>query len=387
MSEDRGTVVPGDFGGHVIDINPVGKPRRRRRRGLWLLVLALIALLFGVSRASAIYIDTLWFGSLGYGTVYWTTLKYEVALFLVFALATIIILRGAFWLLERTFDVSALAPRRMMLNNQPVSVAPARLLKPAAWVVALFFGLSYGIGMSDEWQTFALWLNRPQTGDADAVFSKPVGFYLFTLPFASSVVSWLLMLAFIILCAALAYALLAALPAGAGVEAFDAPRRKSLPTGARRAAYTAVSTALAALLTVLALRVYLSRFTYLFDDHTIFSGVTYTEDHYVLPGLTIVCVALLVAAAVALLNAFALRRARVLAFAVGLPVLVFLLAVVAVPAYVQSYIVKPNELDREAPYIERNIAATRRAFNLEQVEARDFPAETATEAYALDANH
>jgi uncharacterized membrane protein (UPF0182 family) len=387
MSEDRGTVVPGDFGGRVIDIDPPGKPKRRGRRGLWLLLAALLALFFGLSRASSIYIDTLWFGSLGYGTVYWTTLKYEVLLFLAFAVATTVILRGAFWLLERAFDVSALAVRRMMLNNQPVSVAPARLLKPAAWLVALFFGLSYGIGMSGEWQSFALWLSRPQTAEVDPVFGKQLGFYLFTLPVAETLASWLLMLAFVALCASLVYALLSALPAGVEIEELDAPRRRqTLPTGARRAAYGAVSTVLAVLLAALALRVYLSRFAYLFDDHTIFSGVTYTEDHYLLPGLTIVCVALLVAAALALLNGFALRRARVLAAAVLLPAAVFLVAVVAVPAYVQSFIVKPNELDREAPYIERNIAATRRAFNLEQVEARDFPADTANDAYALDAN-
>jgi uncharacterized membrane protein (UPF0182 family) len=386
MSEDRGTVVPGDFGGRVIDIDPLGKPKRRGRRGLWLLILALLALFFGLSRASAIYIDTLWFGSLGYSSVYWTTLKYELLLFLCFAVATTVILRGAFWLLERAFDVSALAPRRMIVNQQPVTVAPARLLKPAAWLVALFFGLSYGIGMSGEWQTFALWLNRPQTADADPIFGKPLGFYLFTLPVADSIASWLLTLAFIILCASLVYALLSAIPAGLDVEEFAAPRRKTLPTGARRAAYTAVSMALAVLLAALALRVYLSRFAYLFDDHTIFSGVTYTEDHFLLPGLMIVCVALVVAAALALFNAFALRRTRVAVAAVLLPVTVLLVAVVAVPAYVQSFIVKPNELDREAPYIERNIAATRRAFNLEQVEARDFPADTTGDAYALDAN-
>jgi uncharacterized membrane protein (UPF0182 family) len=79
-----------------------------------------------------------------------------------------------------------------------------------------------------------------------------------------------------------------------------------------------------------------------------------------------------------------LRRLRLLIVAVALPVAVYLVACVAVPGYVQSFVVKPNELERESRYIEQNIAATRRAFNLERVEARDFPADDTDDAYALE---
>jgi uncharacterized membrane protein (UPF0182 family) len=385
MSEDRSTIAHGDFDGRVIDIEPNGEPKRHRR-GRWLFALALVAVLFALSRASSVYIDALWFGSLGYASVYWTTLKYEVALFAIFALATIVVLRLAFRLLERAFDVSALAPRRVLINQQPVLVNPARLLKPAAWLVSVFFGFIYGAEMGGDWQKFALWLRQPATSEVDPVFGKRLGFYLFTLPVADSLASWLTMLAFIITCGALVYALLSLLPAGVDVMNEGRTKAKTLSAGARNAAYATVSTAFALLLAAFAARAYLSRFAYLFDDHTIFSGVTYTEDHYLLPGLFIVTITLILAAALAIANAFALRRARVLVACAVLPVVVYLVAVVLVPGYVQSFIVKPNELDRESGYITRNIAATRRAFNLEQVEARDFPADTANESYALEAN-
>ncbi|MDT7541880.1 MAG: uncharacterized protein QOE33_1784 [Acidobacteriota bacterium] len=385
MSEDRSTIAHGDFGGQVIDIDQNGEPKRRKR-WRWLLALALVVLLYVLSRASSVYIDALWFGSLGYTPVYWTTLKYEVALFVVFALATTIILRLAFRLMERAFDVSALAPRRLLINQQPVLVNPARILKPAAWLVSLFFGFIYGAGMSGDWQRFALWLHQPATSEVDPVFGKRLGFYLFTLPVAESIASWFTMLAFIITCGAVVYALLSLLPAGVEMMSESGARVKALSASARKAAYATVSTAFALLLAALAVHAYLSRFAYLFDDHTIFSGVTYTEDHYVLPGLFIVTLALIIAAALALANAFALRRARVLVACAALPIVVYLFAVVVIPGYVQSFIVKPNELDRESPYITRNISATRRAFNLEQVEARDFPADTANDAYALEAN-
>src|SRR5437764_1484547 len=372
-----------DFEGEIIEIEPESQPGRRRRRR-WLLILALVVVALLLSRAAGVYLETLWFGSLGYGSVYWTSFGYELALFGVFALATTAVLRGAFWLLERAFVVSALAPRRILVNNQPVFVKPARMLKPLAWVVALLFGLVYGLSMGESWRTFALWLNAPTTAEADPVFGRRLGFYLFTLPAADAVSSWLLTLAFVVLCGACVYAFLSLIPTGKNVR--ETLTAKGASSATRATAYATVSTALAVLLIALALRVYLSRFAYLFDDHQIFSGVTYTEDHYLLPGLSVVAIALVVAALLALVGGFAVRRLRLLIAAPALPLVVYIVAAIIVPGYVQSFVVKPNELDRETPYIEHNIAATRRAFNLERVEARDFPADTDDAAYALDEN-
>ena len=65
---------------------------------------------------------------------------------------------------------------------------------------------------------------------------------------------------------------------------------------------------------------------------------------------------------------------------------VYIVGVVLVPTYVNSFIVKPNELGRETPYIEHNITWTRRAFGLEQIELREFEAENSVEALNLAAN-
>ncbi|HJQ31695.1 MAG TPA: UPF0182 family protein [Pyrinomonadaceae bacterium] len=370
-----------EFEGEVIDIEPAGRGRRPKV-GRWVAALAVLLLLFALTRAGSVYIETLWFGSLGYSSVYWTTFRYEWGVFAVFALATAAVLRAAFYALERAFAVTTLAPRRIMVNNQPVFVKPARFLKPAAWVVSLLLAFVYGLGMSEGWRTFALWLNRPATSGADPVFGNAPGFYLFTLPALDAVSSWALTLAWVVLLATLVYAALGLLPSGANLRAAAAPASE----GSRSNVYAAVSAALAVLLLTLAARAYLTRYEYLFEDHPIFSGVTYTEDHYVLPGLTIVAVALVLGAALALSNALVFRRARLLVAALALPVVVYFVAVVAVPGYVQSFVVKPNELERESPYITHNIAATRRAFNLERVEARDFPADDTDDAYALNDN-
>ena len=125
--------------------------------------------------------------------------------------------------------------------------------------------------------------------------------------------------------------------------------------------FKAVSVALAALLLTLAWRTWLSRFPYLWSDHQTISGVTYTEANYLLPALLFVAIALIVAAIISLINAFTKRGLRLLLLALAIPVAVYVAGVVIVPSYINSFIVKPNEIGKETPYIEHNIAWTRRA--------------------------
>ena len=94
---------------------------------------------------------------------------------------------------------------------------------------------------------------------------------------------------------------------------------------------------------MLSWRTYLSRFPFLWQDHPIFSGVTYTEAHYTLPALFIVCIVLIIAAIILLVNAFAVRRFSLLLIALALPIATYIVGVVLIPSYIQSFIVKPNE--------------------------------------------
>jgi len=355
----------------IIDTPP---PKRRRWRR-W--VIAAVVLLFiSLSRSLSIYVSALWFGSLGFQDVYWYILKLKVGLFVIFGLLTIFILRGAFWLLERMFSTQGLATRTILLNNQTITFSPGRFLRPVAWIVAVVFGLIYGVAMNSNWQAFALYSHQPTAERLDPIFNKPLSFYLFSLPVYDSISSWLVALAVVVLVAALGYSFLT-LP------------EKVLKVADRSVsgkAFAAVSVALAAVLASLAWRTYLSRFPYLWDDHQTFSGVTYTEANYLLPALLLVAIALVVAAALSLVNAFTRKGVRLLLIAVSLPVLVYVVGVVIVPTYVQNFIVKPNELGRETPYIQHNIAATRHAFGLDQIEQRNFEAENTVQALNLSTN-
>ncbi len=362
-----------EFDGQVIDVEPPGRPRRRR----WLFLVIILALVFASFRFFSIYLSALWFGALGYSSVYWYMLKLKLSLFAAFAVITFLILRGAFWLIERVFATSALERRTIMLNNQPVTFAPGRIVGPLAWLISIIGALLAGAAMRESWRRFALYFNQAQTNVFDPIFNKPLGFYLFSLPIHQLLSGWLVTLAFVILLVTILLGLLS-LPQKQRVAATAASRRLSV---------AAASVAFAAWLILLAWRFYLSRFPYLWEDHQIFTGASYMEANYLLPGLSLVAIALLISALVSLLNAFTWRRLRLLAVAAALPVLVYIVACVIVPAYVTSFVVKPNELARETPYIEHNIAWTKRAFNIENIEQREFAPDIGQAALDLEHNH
>lgn len=355
----------------VIDVPPSKRWRWRRY-----LLAGVLLLFLALSRILAIYVSALWFGSIGYSPVYWYIFKLKAGLFVIFLVLTVLILRGAFWLLERAFAAHALEKRTIMLNNQPFEVSPARFIRPLAWLLAVGFGIFTGLAMRGEWQEFANYFNQVPTTVSDPIFQKSLGFYLFSLPVLDSISSWLTTVTFVILCAALAYSLLT-------IPGRMLKQARTLSSGT---AIAAVSCALAVFLAVLAWRTYLSRFPYLWTDHQTFSGVTYTEANYLLPALLFVSFALIIATAISLLNAFTKRGLRLLLLALGLPIAVYIVGVILVPAYVNGFIVKPNELARETPYIEHNIGWTRRGFGIDQIQLRQFEAENSVEALNLGAN-
>ena len=355
----------------VIDVGP----RKRRRLKIWIIIGAVLLLIL-LSRIFSIYLSALWFGSLGYSSVYWYVFKLKLALFAGSAILTALLLSATFLLFQRLFGAYAFENRTIILNNQPFQFSPARIIRPLGWLVAAFFGLIYGFQQKEHWRQFALYWNRPSTSVYDPIFGKSLGFYLFSLPLYDLLNSWLFGISFIILCAAVAYSLL------------GLPQTVLKPSvrWSSGAAFRGVCCALALFLLVLSWSTYLSRFPYLWEDHPTFSGVTYTEAHYTLPALLFVSVALIIAAIISLVNAFAVRRFSLLLIALAIPIATYVIGVVLVPSYVQSFIVKPNELDRETPYIGYNIEWTRKGFRLDQIELRDFEADVSIQALDLPNN-
>jgi hypothetical protein len=343
--------------------------RPRLGRKLLFLVIAVIVLFILARAALSYWVDLLWFGSLGYTQVFWTTLRLNVAVFAIGALVTFAVLYGGFTALRKLYQDYLPNDREILVNGQPLNLPIGPAVHIVSLIIAAIAAIISGSALASDWPTLALFWHAPRGGALDPIFDKPLNFYLFTLPALQLIVGWLLTLAIILAIAAI---LLAVLSGGA-----HAINSRRLTFGA--SPWRGVSLAAAPLLLVLAVNTWLGRFELLFDHHTLFTGISYVDAHISIHFLLFVSLALVVGAALAAINAARRPTGRMLGVAVAPAVVCYILLGV-VSWYVTNFVVKPNELVREQPYIEHNIQETRAAFSLDRFDQREFPAETTPEA-------
>src|SRR5215813_3382287 len=163
----------------VIDLN-----RRKRPRWLIFLVLAIAAAILFGSRLIGIYVDALWFGSLGYADVYWYKFRLGAILFLVFLVVSFLLVRLPFALLNKLLPELSERPLLKVASVEDlreVNILPV-IYRPGVWIVSGLAALISAISMSQEWPSFALFLNSQPAGLADPIFGRDASFYLFELP-------------------------------------------------------------------------------------------------------------------------------------------------------------------------------------------------------------
>jgi uncharacterized membrane protein (UPF0182 family) len=347
------------------------KHSKGRRRRLLFILTALAVILFGGRAALSNYVDLLWFESLGYGSVFWRTVGLQWGSFAVFAAATLLILYGSFLALKRTHLPDLPSGHTILIGNQPVRLPVEPVLRVVAFVISLAIAAAVGAIMMAEWPTLALFWYAPRAtgGVVDPIFGKPLNFFLLALPAWQLIAGWLLALAVIVCILAVFFILITG---GSRALAGRLSRAVALP-------WRGFSITFAFLLLVLAIRVYLARFELLLEDHTIFGGVTYTDAHVMLTGMLVVCAALVLGAVIAAVNSLRVPQGRWLVAAI-VPAIVCYVALQGIGWYVSSFIVKPNELVREKPYIVYNTDMTRQAYGLSRISLREFPAETTVDA-------
>jgi uncharacterized membrane protein (UPF0182 family) len=349
-----------------------------RRSSAWVLVAVLVViLLFSFRTLVSYYVDNLWFGSLGYASVFWKSLRLEWTAFAVFAVATFAVLYGWCRILLRGIERDVESAGTFRFGNRIVQIPLERILRWVALGLSALISLGAGAGMMSDWPKFALFMHQQQIpGEfADPILGRPLGFYLFTLPVWQMLAGWLLTLA-ILMCVATVFSALISGGSRLSIHGFDHSR--NLP-------WNLFSVPVAFLLLVIAAQVYIGRIEMLIADHTVFSGVTYTDAHVFLTGQLLVCVILVVGALIALLNFVTRPSLRWIGLA-PIPAIVCYFIVQLVAWYVASFIVKPNQLAREQQYIAHNIDFTRRAFALDRVAQNEFPAETELAAAEPDKN-
>lgn len=347
---------------------PVLQPRRRGVLVPTLVVLGVLVV--GLALFAEIWTEVLWFNQVGFGSVYRTRLLTQVLLFLLGAGLMAGAVAASLSYAYRSRPVYApVSPEQQSLDRYRESLEPLRRVVLVALPAAL--GMFAGSAASQQWETVLLWLNRVPFNEFDPQFDLDVGFYVFTLPLLRFVLGFLT-----------AVVVLAGLAGAATHYLYGGLRLQS--RGERTTQAARVHLALLAGLLVLlqAGSYWLDRYSEVVDDSGLFTGAGYTGVNAVIPARTILAGIAVICALLFLATAFT-GSWRVPAVGVALLVVSAIAIGGIYPAVVQRFQVQPSEQSREAPYIERNIEATRAAFGLENVEETSYTAQEQAEAGAL----
>jgi uncharacterized membrane protein (UPF0182 family) len=323
----------------------IPRPPRRFWFGLGFIGAALLVILLAQPIVSFLT-DVQWFDALGMKSIYLTRVSIELWLFFGSLLVALLFGIGNVAVALRIRSGRAL--RAVGVRQRTLWTGPGALGVGAAVLIALILSA----GVTSRWQELALYLHYSATGVREPVYGLDVSFYVLTLPFLHDVVTWLLVLVFLV---------------GLLVVGLYAWRGDTFDLRLPRPAMAHASVLLGVLALVLAASSYLDRYDLLFAHNGAVWGAGYTDVN-VRTGLAVFRTLLGVVLAVVLVANVVPKRPAVLVGAVGVWLAVAVVSNVY-PALVQRVTVAPAELTQEAPYISREIDFSRRAFALDHVQS------------------
>ena len=342
-----------------------GLPARPRLLGPVLVVVAVILLLGGVG--VALYTDLLWFRDVGFSEVFSTVLRTKLLLFVAFGLLMALLVGANITLAYR------LRPpfRPMSLEQQNLEryrVAVEPYLTPVLLLASGVFGVFAGLSAASRWQTWLLWRNATDFGVKDAQFSRDISYFAFTYPFQRFVLTFVL-----------TAVVLSLLAAAVTHYLFGGVRLQTVGEKVSPAARAHLSVLIGIIVLLKAGAYYLDRFGLAFSERGRVQGASYTDVNAVLPAKNILIGVAIICALLFFANIY-VRNIVLPAGALALLVLSAIVLGGVYPAYTQQFRVKPNEIEREAEFIQRNIEATRAAYSIDDSETTTFNvAETATQ--------
>ncbi|MFL5734767.1 MAG: UPF0182 family protein, partial [Chloroflexia bacterium] len=356
-------------------------PERRRGVSRWWWVAGIVVVLLIVpSLLTDLITDWMWFTSQNLEEVYTTRLWLGVGVFFGAGLVAALFC----WVNWRV--ATRLSSSGQLFPGQRESI-PRGLIRLLILGAALAIGVFMGLAIAEEWPTILLFIHSVPFGQTDPVFNTDIGFYVFALPLYKLVRGWLLVL-LVISAIGVAIAYLGTSGISEIVRQVESARGGSTPQfrlnlNGRVGAHLSILGALFLLL--VAVGYWLQRYDLLYSSRAVAYGAGYTEVNAKLPSLYILMGITALAALLVLANIW-VRTWKLLAGAVGAWLVALVLVGGVYPWFVQQFQVKPNELSLELPYIQNNIAATRKAFGLDKFREKEVPAVSSLTREQLDEN-
>ena len=403
---------------NVRPIHPRKKPAtpnaaRTRRRIISGIIVGLAVLVLAVSgRLLSAYVDWLWFGEVGYRSVFWTRILWQVivgaAAFLVFFVVVEVNVEIARRLApgyRASADGDLLEPRTPAFRRY-VGIGGLAL----SAIVAAFGGLA----AASQWETFLLFYNKTPFGVSDPIFNHDISFYIFSMPMWQSVHS--------LVSAALIVALIVAIvvhlimggidykamsvpppegpdgegkrdgdegpsipsPFGRGGQRFERPQLPKIDIRLGGPAIAHLSALLGVIFIVVGVGQLFQAWNLLYSTAGAIYGAANTDVNVRLLVARATMLIAFVLAGLLIWNVWRRKQWWPVTILIWIGVLIVLRGIV--PAAYQSLVVNPNQLAKEREYIANNLKATKAAYNLDSISTEPLAPETPLTIAKLDRN-
>lgn len=319
-----------------------------------------------------------WFDAVGFAEVFWTKLTWQLAVWLVTFAAYALFLWGNYAIARRIGNRSVTLlkhrPKRLP-GDSDLEILARKFSHYVVLAGIILVALMAASATIPAWETILKYLNRTDFGSRDPIFRREIGFYIFQLPLYDGIWQWLFFLLLAGLgIAALTYFLKGTLRLDGNQKLLLADRAK-----------VHFSVLLAAFAFLIAVYFWLQRYHLLYSTQGAVFGASYTDIHgrqmanWVMAFFSV---------GVAVLFLVSLRRNNwgLPLAGIGLWFVALILFSGIYPWFQQAFLVEPNELAKEKPYIAHSIQFTQRAYRLDGVQQENFAAQANLNRQTLEDN-
>lgn len=344
--------------------------QQRKIRIVVLTVLAGILLLIALAASGGTIQQWLWMKQVGFAVIFWRLLAVRWVMaglaFVAVLVPTWLNLRVAARTIAKNHsssqdsDIPQIFPFPTVRGNP---VAP-EVLKTFGFLGALLLAIVFAVTFHAEWDTFVRFHWGGTVGQADPIYGKDIGFYLFRLPFYQLIQNSLNGLALV--------NLLAAFMAYGFFGVFQTGWRRWVRQDHK--AFNHLAVLLLVVLASWGWGYFLDRYELLYGQIGIVYGVGYTAYHITRIGFWVMLAAAVVLGALVAVSLVVKRTRVVLVLSAGGFVVLYAAVVIVLPGLIQKYKVAPSELQLETPFLKHNIAYTRKAFQLDRIQEQTYPA-------------
>ena len=343
---------------------------RRRVSPLTITFIVLFVLTSILFSLSGFYADLLWFRSVGFVDVWQTSLFTKIYLFIGFGLATAAIISLNIYLAFRKRPVYVpVSVEADNLERYRAQLEPIRRLASIGIFLVIFYFA--GTAGTRFWQQWLLFRNSTDFGQVDPQFGLDISFFAFKLPMYQALIGW-----------GISTIVLAIIAAAAVHYIYGGIRTQVKEERTTVAARVQLSILLGLLVLLKAVAYWFDRYALTLKEGRLITGLTYSDVNALLPAKSILAAIAVICSLLFFANI--IRKSWLLPTAgVALMVIASVLIAGVYPAAIQQFQVKPSESTKEAPFIQRNIDATRDAYGLSNVEVTDYQATVTTSAGQL----